>query len=351
MKRRNQMRRKRVLRFSTVMLLGCALLVSFSREVLGQITMQQQMPNYSVGSPSPAATSRNQAGITQRSPASEMRIVPEDFPKLKLAPGFLVSLSVLDDTDFSGSFRVDERGDIAIPVLGLIHVAGETAGGATEQIKRKLQAKQMLVDPQVTLNVVEYTAPEVAILGEVSSPGRYPLLASRKLIDVLALAGGTTLLAGNEIRINSSDGVPRIVQYSRGSSPEPIENVYVQPGDTVQVKRAGVVYVLGAVNRPGGYVMQEEGTLNILQAISLANGTSPVAATKKIYLFRRNSDGTQIDMEVSYKSITRGKSSDLQLHATDVIFVPTSTTKSVLINGQGIVSAAAAAGIYAGTAY
>jgi polysaccharide export outer membrane protein len=313
----------------------------------------QQMPNYSVGSPSPAASSRNQAGNMHGPSATEMKTVPEDFPKLKLAPGFLVSLSVLDDTDFSGSFRVDEQGDILIPVLGQIHLAGETAGEATEQMRKKLQAEQLLVDPQVTLNIVEYTAPEVAILGEVSSPGKYPLLAPRKLIDVLALAGGTTLLAGNEIRINfaKEPGAPRIVHYSRGSDPESIANVYVQPGDTVQVKRAGIVYVLGAVNRSGGYVMLEEGTLNVLQAVSLANGTSPAASTGTIYLLRRNSDGTEIDMALRYKGIAKGKYRDVQLQAADVLYVPTSTMKAALLNSQGILSAAASSSIYVAAAH
>jgi len=332
--------------FSFAIPLGTALLVCSTSGVFGQVSLQQQMPGYAVGAPSSAAISRNRAA---QPPAPDMKVVPEDFPKLRLAPGFLVSMNVLDDADFSGSFRVDERGDLSVPVLGRIHVAGETAAEATEQIKKSLQAGQLLNDPQVTLNVVEYTAPEVAILGEVSSPGRYPLLTSRKLIDVLALAGGTTLLAGNEVRIDSSSnpGEPQVVRYSRSANPQLIEGVYVRPGDTVQVKRAGVVYVLGAVNRPGGYVMQEEGTLNILQAISLANGTSVVASTKKIYLMRNNPDGTATFMTVSYKSITQGKHADMQLHATDVLFVPTSSTKSLLINGQGIISAAASASIYA----
>lgn len=339
---------KRVRRFSTLMLLGCTFLLCFSREVLGQITMQQ-MPIYSGGAPSPAATTRNQAGVARAPSTTDMKIVPEDFPKLKLAPGFLVSLSVLDDSDFSGSFRIDERGDIVIPVLGRIHVVGETAGEATEQISNKLHAERMLNDPQVTLNIVEYIAPEVSILGEVPSPGRYPLLAPRRLIDILALAGGTTLLAGNEIRITSSGepgAAPRVVHYSRGAEPKSIEDVYVQPGDTIQVKRAGVVYVLGAVTRPGGYVMQEDGTLNVLQAISLANGTSPTASTRTIYLLRRDVDGTEIDIALRYKGITEGKYRDVQLQATDVLYVPTSAMKSTLINSQGILAAAASASIY-----
>jgi polysaccharide export outer membrane protein len=288
------------------------------------------------------------AGRTPAPVLAEMKVVPEDFPKLRLAPGFLVNMSVLDDADFSGVFRVDEKGYLPVPVLGRVYVAGETAAEATEQIRKRLQAEQLLRDPQVTLNVIEYIAPEVAILGEVTVPGKYSLLTSKKLIDVLALAGGTTLLAGNEVRIIpiSDPGAPKVVHYSRGTNPEVIEGVYVHPGDTVQVKRAGIVYVMGAVTRPGGYVMQEEGTLNILQAISLANGTTPVASTKNIYLLRNNPDGTSTFMTLSYKGITQGKHSDMQLHATDVLFVPTNRIKESLITSQGIIASVASTAIY-----
>ena len=327
-------------------LLTGILLGSTSCLALAQITMQQ-MPNYSRGPASSAATTRNRAGVAGASP-SELKLVPEDFAKLKLGPGFLVSLNVLDDEDFSGAYRIDEQGEITVPVLGTVHVAGETSAEAREQIKQLLLNKKILNDPQVTLTVIEYTAPEVTLIGEVSNPGEYPLLVPRKLTDVLALAGGTTLLAGNEIQITSSSkpDEPMVVHYSRDSNPHAIENVLVHPGDTVQIKRAGIVYVLGAVMRPGGYVMQEEGTLSVLQAISLANGTSAAASTKKIYVLRRNPDGTSVDIALSYKGITRGKYSDFKLHPTDVLFVPTNAVKAILSNGQAVLASAAGASIY-----
>src|SRR5208337_5018161 len=102
--------------------------------------------------------------------------------------------------------------------------------------------------------------------GEVSSPGRYPVLAPRKLIDVIAMSGGQTQLAGNEIvihRANQPEQVTEVVHYSRDVNGPTALDVAINPGDTVMVKRAGIVYVLGAVNRPGGFVMQEAGKLNI----------------------------------------------------------------------------------------
>ena len=337
---------------SATFLLTCILLASASSSALAQITMQQ-MPGYSRGPASSAATSRNKAGVPMAQPTPDLRSVPEDIANMKLAPGFLLSLNVLDDPDFSGNYRVNEQGKITVPVLGGLDVAGETTTEAQQQIRQQLLKRQILNDPQVIVNVVEYTTADVNILGEVTSPGKYPLLASRKLIDVLALAGGPTLLAGNDIEITSlaKPDSATSVRYSRGADPKTIENVIVHPGDTVEVKRAGIVYVLGAVTRPGGYVMQENGSLSVLQAIALANGTSPAASTKKIYLLRRNPDGTSVDIALSYKGITKGKYSDFQLHATDVLFVPTNAVKSAFMNTQNVLASAASASIYAVAIY
>jgi polysaccharide export outer membrane protein len=276
-------------------------------------------------------------------------LVASDITKLKLAPGFLVGLNVLDDTDFAGSFRIDEQGDIELPILGSIHVADETVSEARVQIQKKLQDEAILKNPQVILTLLEYTAPEVTIIGEVGSPGKYPLLVPHKLVDVLAVAGGPTAMAGNEIQITrgSADTKPVLVHYSKGTDPQLVENVIIYPGDTIQIKRAGVVYVLGAVNRPGGYVMQEENTLNVLQAITLAGGTSVSAKTGTIYLLRKNADGTVENIALPYQKMIQGKYANTQLHALDILYMPTSMIKTILANsGQAIISTAASSSIY-----
>jgi polysaccharide export outer membrane protein len=313
------------------MLVTSALLIVFAEAGVAQMDMQQKKSSASGATASGA-----------------LAMVPADFPQLKLAPGFLLRLNVLDDSDFVGTFRVDEHGDIFLPVLGSLHVADETVTEARGQIRRKLLDNRILNDPLVDLSIQEYTAPQVTIIGEVASPGKYPLLVPHSLVDVLALAGGPSITAGNEVLIthgNAGAG-PVLVHYSRATNPDAVRDTIVNPGDTVQVKRAGIVYVVGAVNRPGGFVMQEEGTLNVLQAISLASGTSGTASTSTIYLLRRNADGTVVDIAVPYKKIANGKSTDMQLRATDVLYVPTSTFKAIFTNSQAVLNTAASATIY-----
>jgi polysaccharide export outer membrane protein len=334
-----------------------ALLISFTEAGVAQAAPPQmsgqQMPGPSTLNSSVPAVGQSRSDAAAAMQGSPLTMVPEDFAKLTLAPGFLLSLNVLDDADMGGAFRIDQNGDIDVPVLGTMHVAGGTVSQARVQIRKKLLEDQILKDPQVNLAVLEYTAPEVTIVGEVTGPGKYPLLAPRPLVDVLALAGGTTLTAGNEIQITHSGSnvtsVPEstLVHYSRATDPNAVKQAIVNPGDTVLVKRAGIVYVLGAVTRPGGYVMQEEGTLNVLQAISLANGTGLAAKTGTIYLLRRNAEGSQIEIPLPYKKLIRGQTAEVQLHAQDVLYVPTSELKAIFSNGSSVAAAVASASIYA----
>lgn len=310
---------------------------------LGQLLAQR--PANSTGvSP---ATKGGLADAAGGAPATKPSEVPKDFVDLRLGPGFLVGLNVLDDTDFVGEFRVDPQGYLPLPIIGSVHVGGETASEARAQITQVLLDKKILLNPQVNLSVLEYVAPQVILQGEVAIPGTYSLLAPRKLVDVLALGGGLTLLAGNQVVIAHGNSAlpPEIVSYSKASDPSLVENVMVQPGDTVQVRRAGVVYVLGAVVRPGGYVMQEDGKLNVLQAITLAFGSTP-AASDDIFILHQGEHGNNIETTFSYKQLREDKQMNIELAATDVVYLRPSTIKTILSVNSALLSAAASASVY-----
>jgi polysaccharide export outer membrane protein len=275
-------------------------------------------------------------------------MLPSAFARLRLAPGFLVNLDVLEDSDFDGQFRVSEEGNLALPEIGNVPVGGLTVAEARNLIVEKLVQNQLLKRPQVNLNIVQYTAPEVSVLGEVINPGQYNLFEPTRLVDVLAMAGGTTLAAGDEVVITPANRkLPqRVVHYSRGSNPEKVAGVIISAGDSVEVMRAGIVYVMGEVNRPGGYLMQESGSLTLLQAISLANGTAPTAKTKKINILRRQTDGSMVYLSVPYNEIQHGRRGDVHLQAADVVYVPSDSIKSIYANSKSIMASAATAAVY-----
>jgi polysaccharide export outer membrane protein len=134
--------------------------------------------------------------------------------------------------------------------------------------------------------------------------------------------------------------------YARGTSPASVEDILIKPGDVIHVERAGMIYVLGAVNRPGAYLMQEDGKLDVTQAIALAFGTALQASTGSIRVIRREVDGKLTEIPVLYGRTMKAKESPIILHAEDIIYVPPSKVKTALMDSQSVMSSAASATIY-----
>jgi polysaccharide export outer membrane protein len=330
-------------------IVAAALFAMLTMPLSARLAAQSDMQQTVTGAQGATLSRRDIRDAADRA-HQDLGVVPPHFAELKLAQGFLLNLNVLDDPDFTGAFRVDGAGNIGLPVLGSMHVAGKTVPQLREEIARSLLERGILKDPQVELDVVEYTAPEVTILGAVSTPGVFPLLSPEGLGEVLALAGDTTILAGNKIQITDPNGgsEPKTVHYSRGMDTSLLNSIIVRPGDTVQVTQAGCVYVLGGVNRPGGYVMQENGSLSVLQAVSIAGGTSITASIKFIYVMRKSSDNATVWLQFPYKKMTQGKVADVRLERDDVIYVPISGVKSAFISSEGVLAAVSSASIYSG---
>lgn len=276
--------------------------------------------------------------------------VPEDFPDLRLSPGVLLSVRIYDEPELTTNARVDEKGNISLPLIGAIHVGGQTVSGAQSSIQEHYRTAQILKDPQVTVNVVQYVSTQVTVLGAVQTPGRMTMLEPHSLLDVIGMAGGETNFAGDTIQVEAPVSQQRSVRsyhYVRGEDEDALRNAIVNPGDTVRVKRAGIVYVLGAVYRPGGYVMQEDGSLNVAQAVSLAQGTLLQAKIGGMRVIRHQPDGTLKEIPVSYKRIMEGKQVPLVLEPQDIVYVPVSKVKSIFTGGANIVGETSSAAIYA----
>jgi polysaccharide biosynthesis/export protein len=274
--------------------------------------------------------------------------VPEDFASLKLAPGFLVNIVVYDEPDFSGPARVDNEGNLNVAFLKPVHVAGDNVAQAKEALEKAFKDQGILKHPQVSIDVQQFATTTATVMGEVQNPGKVELLKPHSLLDVIGMTGGETALAGNVIELKRSDGDPptRAYHYARGGDATEIRDVMVHPGDTVIVKRAGIVYVLGAVNRPGGYAMQEQGQLNVAQAISLAQGLTLQAKVGGLRVVQKQNDGKMLEIPISYKKIMDGKQQPMELAAGDIVYVPVSHMKTVLSSTTGLVGQTTAAAIY-----
>jgi polysaccharide export outer membrane protein len=275
--------------------------------------------------------------------------VPEGFDKLKLSPGDLLQMEIYDTPEMSSQLRIDVQGVVTIPLIGPVRVEGDTVPQAQNLIAKLLVDKQILKNPQVNLNVLEFSSKYVSVLGEVQSPGHMELLVPETLGDILSLAGGETIQAGSDIEIqhpsDNGEVSTRHIEYVQGKDSAPLRSVTVDPGDTVLVHRAGVIYVLGAVNKPGGYLMADGGSLSVIEAVTLAGGTSLQASTRWAVIVRRQ-DGGLVQFKVPLGKMETGGAPPFQLELNDALYVPISTLKAALINGSNVLSAATSAAIY-----
>lgn len=276
--------------------------------------------------------------------------VPEGFENLALVPGALLHIEVYGVPEMSVELRIDAEGNMSIPLIGKVHVAGGTVLQAQNAITKEFSDQEVFNDPQVMLNVLQFPASSVSVIGEVQTPGRMQLLGPTTLGDVLAMAGGETSAAGNDVEVQHHDSSgetrSRHIDFAPGRDSGILHQTIVGPGDSVFVHRAGVVYVLGAVNRPGGYLMVNEGTLNVVQAISLAGGETLEHSTHWAIVVRKQGDNYE-QVKVSLDKMEKGLEKPTPLQMNDALYIPASRWKSAIMSGSSILSAAAAASIYA----
>ena len=267
---------------------------------------------------------------------------------LLIGRGDLLHLQVYDTPEMEQHARVTDSGSIPFSFLGTVRVSGLTPAQAARQIEDRLVAAGVMLHPQVTVRVEAYATQNASVMGQVQKPGSYEIDTGRKVVEVLAMAGGLTDVADRHITIQRFGAAQQKVEYyySNSALTALSEDPMVYPGDTVIVPKAAVVYVLGDVSKPGGYpINTNNSTMTVLQAIALAGYANHTAALGKSRLVRATATGVvEIDLEVN--AIEKGKKPDVALLADDVVYVPFSFMRNVGINGQGILASVASAAIY-----
>jgi polysaccharide biosynthesis/export protein len=295
----------------------------------------------------PAATQEqdpsDKTGETKIPPAkadsdSEPGAVP-----LRLGVGDLLDISVYNVPELNTKARISNTGDIYLPLIDYIHVADLSLEEAQALIAKRLEDGGFLKNPHVTVFINEYASQAVTILGEVQKPGPYPMMGERRLYDLISAAGGLTEKAGRTVTIShrNKPNEPQTIRLAEGLAQTSESNVPIQPGDTIVVRRAGIVYVVGAVVKPSGFLMDND-SLTVLKVIALAGGTTRTAKLNGAKLLRKTPEGLQ-ETGLSVKKILQLKSPDLPLQAEDILFIPTSAGKAAAYRGtEAILSAATA---------
>jgi polysaccharide export outer membrane protein len=269
-------------------------------------------------------------------------------PGYVIGAGDQIRVQVLDLEEINDRagrpIPVDMRGNITLPYVGRLHVAGLTTDRVEAEIRERL--KGVLKEPEVTVMVVEFASKPVSVLGAVKNPGVHQISGQKTLTEILSLAGGMAADAGNSIKITRRKesgplplqgaaedptgrffvGAVNLRSLMEARSPE--DNILIQPNDVISVPKADLVYVIGAVKRSGGFVLNEKENITVLQALSLAEGLDRFAAKNKAKILRPvagTQDRTEIPMDL--KPLLAGKSKDVPLQANDVLFIPISGGK------------------------
>jgi len=266
---------------------------------------------------------------------------------LLISPGDELHISVLDMPELEQTPRVTDKGDVPVQGVGDVRVVNLSPSEAATVIRDSYVKAHFLNHPQVSVVVDQYATQEVTLIGELRTPGAYPIATPRPILDVIALGGGLSDSADRDILIERRGDQSHPIHYNVNNDGEQAikEQVLVNPGDTVVVAKAGIVYVLGDVNRPGGYTMSNnESKMSLLEALSIAGGPAKTAKLGRARLIRKVD---HIETQISLGDIQKGKRPDFPMLPGDILYVPFSYAKNLVITSSaGIVGAAGAAAIY-----
>lgn len=270
----------------------------------------------------------------------------------QLVPGDVLEISEFHTPEFRSTVRISAAGTVILPIIGEIKLAGMDEAGASRAIAEELVKKGILLHPQVFILVTQFAAQDISVLGEVARPGVYPYTAHHRLLDLIAAASGLSPAAGNVVTIYHRNAPNTPLQVALGPGEDALHNPELSSGDTVKVSRAGLIYVIGDVIRPGGFTVEPQQTPTVLQVLALAWGPSQNAAVTKALLIHEQAGGGRTVTSLNLKRMLRGRDPDMPIREHDILFVPDSAAKNIWNRSmESVVQSVAGVSIYAGLVY
>lgn len=266
---------------------------------------------------------------------------------LLIGPGDMLHVQVFDTPELEQHARVTDTGELPLIMGGNVQVRDLTPDQAAHAIRDALLNGQFLRHPKVAVTVEEYATQKISVLGEVRAPGAYAINTPRTVLDVLALAGGLTDVADRHVMIERRGTKERVPYFVSNKADAALESVMqVNPGDSVIVPKAGIVYVLGDVARPGGYTMtNNDAQITVLQLVARAGGTNHSAVPSRAKLIHK-SGNVYLEEALPLSAMQKGNRADVPLHPDDVIWVPFSYLRNFGMQATGIVASVGSAAMY-----
>jgi len=295
--------------------------------------------------------------------ATQVKSQPREVP---VGSGDMLHVDIFDVPELSRDLRVSETGDVSFPLVpGRIRVSGLTPYQIEQKLAQLLVENGLVSHPQVSVFIKEQNSQPVSVVGAVVKPGVIQLIRPTTLLELLANSGGIMDDAGSYVIITrhtapaevkaeaavATDEPPRVTPPDELTQPaqiitirlqdllesgNPVYNIQVYGGDVVSVPRAGIVYVTGAgVSQPGGYVLQSHGEqITVMKAVALAHGLTNFSKSDDAVIMRSNPvTGQHEIIPVHIKKIEDHKTDDMAMKSNDILYIPDSVGKKVLVRG------------------
>ena len=282
-----------------------------------------------------------------------------------LGPDDVVQFYGVDaDEIVNKPYRIGPDGQISLPLVGRIQVAGITLRELEDAVNDRL--KTFIQDPQLVANVLEFRSQPVSVIGAVNQAGTLQLQGQRTLLEMISLAGGLRQDAGYSIRITrmlewgelplpnagpDSTGKFSVAEVNLRellAARRPTDNIQILPHDVITVPQAEMVFVLGDVGRSGSYLLADRQTMSVVEAVSMAEGLTRTADSRNCRILRVVTEQVaRREIPVDIKAILAGKAEDVPLRAGDILFVPGSVSKTIgLRTAEGIIQVATGLAIW-----
>lgn len=249
-----------------------------------------------------------------------------------LVAGDLVVVHVFGQPDYLPTVRVSIDGNVLLPLIGDVHLAGLSVTAGEGLIASRLVAAGIYRNPQVTLQVTEGPGSVATVMGEAR--GIVPIVGTRHLLDVLTAAGGLPATASHVVTIHrAGQSEPIVVDLGSDPMHSQMADIPIFAGDTIIVSRIGVVYILGAFKTLGVIPLTPYTPLTLLQATALSGGPSFEAKYDDLRVIR-TVGGTRTVVKLDMHRVLYGKDPDPILQPNDIVFLPPSALKASITNGS-----------------
>jgi Periplasmic protein involved in polysaccharide export len=307
---------------------------------------------------------RNENPPASNSPQQDYLISPDD----------LLDMYIVDVPELSRTYRVSPTGQVTLPLLSApLDVEGLTLAQFASLATQELKSRGLVSDPRVTVSVKDSRTHSVAITGAVKKPQIYVVFGRTTLLDVISQAEGLSEDASSVANISRGEIAKHMLakndpgkdagEKNNGGGDvltvdldkllqtgDPKLNVDIYPGDRITVAPAGVVYVVGAVNKPGGFALTaNRKQLTVLQAVALAEDMKSTAVGNRAMIVRRGPQypNGRLEVPVKLKEVLAGKAPDIPLQVEDILFVPDSPGKKAALRGvEAAIQVATGVAIY-----